>query len=172
MKKSRLLLILLVLIGIPLGLMSQKNDAPQDDIPSLLKRYNHSTVPYLSVQMLQMEYEKYVILDTRKKEEFAVSHLPGAVWVGERYDVENLSGIDKEAHIVVYCSVGIRSEDYGEKMLKDGFKAVYNLYGSIFSWKDAGYQVVDQNNQPTDKVHVYGKKWAKYLKTGEKVYQP
>jgi rhodanese-related sulfurtransferase len=120
--------------------------------------------------MLQMEYKDYVILDTRKKEEFDVSHLPGAIWVGERYDIDKLSNIDKEAKIVVYCSVGIRSEDYGEEMLEDGFSKVYNLYGSIFSWKDAGYHVVDQNNQPTEKVHVYSKKWAKYLKTGKKVY--
>jgi rhodanese-related sulfurtransferase len=150
--------------------MSQKKEASQNDIPNLLKDYNHMSVPYLSVQMLQMEYNEYVILDTRKKEEFDVSHLPGAVWAGERYDIDMLPGIDRDTKIVVYCSVGIRSEDYGEEMLEDGFLKVYNLYGSIFSWKDAGYQVVDQNNQPTEKVHVYGKKWAKYLKKGKKVY--
>ena len=170
MKRSSFLILFLLLIGIPFWLLSQKKEAPPNDIPSLLKDYNHRSVPYLSVQMLQMEYKDYVILDTRKKEEFDVSQLPGAIWVGERYDIDKLSNIDKEAKIVVYCSVGIRSEDYGEEMLEDGFSKVYNLYGSIFSWKDAGYQVVDQNNQPTEKVHVYSKKWAKYLKTGKKVY--
>ncbi|AUC79011.1 rhodanese-like domain-containing protein [Nonlabens sp. MB-3u-79] len=170
MKRSSFLILFLLLIGIPFWLLSQKKEAPQNDIPSLLKDYNHRSVPYLSVQMLQMEYKDYVILDTRKKEEFDVSHLPGAIWVGERYDIDKLSNIDKDTKIVVYCSVGIRSEDYGEEMVEDGFSKVYNLYGSIFSWKDAGYQVVDQNNQPTEKVHVYSKKWAKYLKTGKKVY--
>jgi rhodanese-related sulfurtransferase len=165
MKNSSSAFFLWIIIMMPLALLSQEKD-----IPSLLRDYNKLTVPYISVQMLQMEYKEYVILDTRKKEEFDVSHLPGAVWVGECYDIYKLSDIDKEAKIVVYCSVGIRSEDYGEGMLGDGFSKVYNLYGSIFSWKDAGYQVVDQNNQPTEKVHVYGKKWAKYLKTGKKVY--
>jgi rhodanese-related sulfurtransferase len=170
MKRSSFLTLFLFLIGIPFWLLSQKKEAQQNDIPSLLKYYNHRSVPYLNVQMLQMEYKDYVILDTRMKEEFDVSHLPGAIWVGERYDVNQVSAIDKEAKIVVYCSVGIRSEDYGEDMLEDGYMSVYNLYGSIFSWKDAGYQVVDQNNQPTEKVHVYSKKWAEYLKTGKKVY--
>jgi len=170
MKKSSFLILFLLLILIPLGLMSQEKDSSQKDIPSLLRDYNHMTVPYLSVQMLQMEYKDYVILDTRNKEEFDVSHLLGAVWVGPSYDVNKVVAIDKKAKIVVYCSVGIRSEDYGEKMLKDGYKEVYNLYGSIFSWKDAGYVVVDQKNEPTEKVHVYTKSWSKYLKTGEKVY--
>lgn len=149
----------------PLALLSQEKD-----IPSLLRDFNQLTVPYISVQMLQMDYQEYTVVDTRKKEEYEVSHLPKAIWVGEKYDEKKFHGFPKDTKIVVYCSVGIRSEDYGEEMLEDGFSKVYNLYGSIFSWKDAGYQVVDQNNQPTEKVHVYGKKWAKYLKTGKKVY--
>jgi rhodanese-related sulfurtransferase len=165
MKDSSSAFLLWIIIMMPLALLSQERD-----IASLLRDYNKLTVPYISVQMLQMEYQEYTVVDTRKKEEYEVSHLPKAVWVGEKYDEKKFRGIPKDTKIVVYCSVGIRSEDYGEEMLEDGFSKVYNLYGSIFSWKDAGYQVVDQKNQPTEKVHVYGKKWAKYLKTGKKVY--
>lgn len=165
MKDSCSAFLLWIIIMMPLALLSQERD-----IASLLRDYNKLTVPYISVQMLQMEYQEYTVVDTRKKEEYEVSHLPKAIWVGEKYDEKKFREIPKDTKIVVYCSVGIRSEDYGEEMLEDGFSKVYNLYGSIFSWKDAGYQVVDQNNQPTEKVHVYGKKWAKYLKTGKKVY--
>jgi rhodanese-related sulfurtransferase len=165
MKDSCSAFLLWIIIMMPLALLSQEKD-----IASFLRDYNKLTVPYISVQMLQMEYQEYTVVDTRKKEEYEVSHLPKAIWVGEKYDEKKFRGIAKDTKIVVYCSVGIRSEDYGEGMLGDGFSKVYNLYGSIFSWKDAGYQVVDQNNQPTEKVHVYGKKWAKYLKTGKKVY--
>ncbi|WP_292890803.1 rhodanese-like domain-containing protein [Nonlabens sp.] len=166
MKDSCSALLLWIIIMLPLASVSQEKD-----IPSLLRENNKLTVPYISVQMLQMNYQEYTVVDTRKKEEYQVSHLPKAIWVGEKYDGKNFHGISKDTKIVVYCSVGIRSEDYGEDLLEDGFSKVYNLYGSIFSWKDAGYQIVDQNNQPTEKVHVYGKKWAKYLKTGKKVYE-
>lgn len=168
--KLKTLLIVVVLSLFTTVAFSQESEVPQKDIPELLSAYNKMSVPYITVQTLKMEYEDYVILDTRKKKEFKVSHLPGAIWVGEQYDLKNLPEVSKDARIVVYCTVGIRSESYGEKMLKDGFTNVQNLYGSIFYWKDAGYDVVDKNEAPTEKVHVFGKVWSKYLKTGEKVY--
>lgn len=149
---------------------AQESDSSEQDIRELLTAYNKMSVPYISVQTLRMEYEDYTILDTRKKEEFEVSHLPGAIWAGEKFDLKLLPELNKDSKIVVYCTVGIRSEGYGEKMLKEGFTNVQNLYGSIFYWKDAGYEVFDLNEEPTEKVHVFGKIWSKYLKTGEKVY--
>ena len=165
-----LYLIVIILIAMPWNVEAQEKESPEKGIPELLKSQNKRSVPYVSVQTLKMEYDDYVILDTRKKEEYEVSHLPNAIWVGEKYSSVNFPEIDKEDKVVVYCSVGIRSESYGEDLLKNGFKNVYNLYGSIFSWKDAGYRIVDAENEPTEKVHVFGKIWAKYLKTGEKVY--
>ncbi|WP_298950116.1 rhodanese-like domain-containing protein [uncultured Nonlabens sp.] len=142
----------------------------QKDIPALLETYNKRSVPYLSVQDLKMDYDQYVILDTRKKKEFEVSHLPGALWVGEKYSSKRMPKLAKDRKIVVYCSVGIRSEIFGEKMLKDGYTDVRNLYGSIFSWKDAGYEVMDVNEIPTDNVHVYSKVWGRFLKSGVQVF--
>lgn len=163
-------LIVILLVAMPLSGIAQEKESQEKGIPELLKSYNKRTVPYVTVQTLKMEYDDYFILDTRKKEEYEVSHLPNAIWVGEKYNPENFPEINKEDKVVVYCSVGIRSESYGEDLQKNGFEKVYNLYGSIFSWKDAGYQIVDAENKPTEKVHVFGKTWAKYLKTGEKVY--
>jgi rhodanese-related sulfurtransferase len=170
MRGRTYLMVLLFLFGIPFMVEPQDVGVSKTGIPELLSSYNTSTVPYLRVQTLQKNYQDYVILDTRKKEEYDVSHLPHAIWAGEKYDVKKLRGVGKDTKIVVYCSVGIRSEDYGEEMLQDGFTQVYNLYGSIFYWKDAGYKVVDQNKEPTQRVHVYGRKWAKYLMTGKKVF--
>ncbi len=143
--------------------------ANSQSIDSVLQQYNEQTVPYLKVVDLAVNYNDYVILDTRKKEEYDVSHLPNALWVGEK--LEQPIDLDKEKKVLVYCSIGVRSEDFGEQLLELGFTQVYNLYGSIFAWKDAGYQVVDNNNLPTQKVHTYSKSWAAYLKTGEKVYK-
>lgn len=148
----------------------QEKEVVQKDIPELLETYNKMTVPYLSVQNLKTDYDQYVILDTRKKKEYEVSHLPGAIWVGEKYSSKRMPELAKDVKIVVYCSVGIRSEGFGEKMLKDGYTDVNNLYGSIFSWKDAGYEVLDLNNTPTDNVHVYSKVWGRFLKSGVKVF--
>ncbi len=139
-------------------------------VDSLLTAYNDKTVPYISVEELSENYDQFTILDTRKKAEYEVSHLPNAIWVGEQLTKKDLKLIPTEKPIVVYCTVGIRSEDFGAQLLKKGFDNVFNLYGSICSWKDAGYSIIDSDGNETEKVHVFSKEWAKYLKTGEKVF--
>jgi len=156
--------LILLFVTMVLGFASAKAQS----IDSLLKKYNRHSVPYISVEELKMNYADFTILDTRKKEEFDVSHLPNAIWVGEKW--RSSSRWDKEEKVVVYCSVGIRSEDYGEQLQQAGYQHVKNLYGSIFAWKDAGFEVVDSTGRPTDNVHTFSKTWAKYLKTGNKKY--
>ena len=41
-------------------------------------------------------------------------------------------------HIIVYCSIGVRSEDIGEKLKELGYTKILNLYGGIFDWKNKG----------------------------------
>lgn len=144
----------------------------QSDIDLLLKKYNTRSVPYISVQELHSHLDDYLILDTRKKEEYEVSHIKGAVWVSEKRNdsLPALVNVKKNQPIIVYCSVGIRSEDFGESLQEKGFTNIQNLYGSIFAWKDEGYEVLNHKEQPTDSVHTFSKVWSKYLKTGKKVY--
>ena len=144
----------------------------QSDMDLLLEKYNTRSVPYISVQELKMDQNDYLILDTRKKEEYDVSHIPGAIWVDQNVEdsIYAFAKAYKEKPIVVYCSVGIRSEQFGEKLQKQGFNNIQNLYGSIFAWKDQGYEVVNAQEKPTDSVHVFSKVWSKYLKTGIKVF--
>ncbi len=112
-----------------------------------------------------------VYLDAREKEEYETSHIKNAIWIGfNDFDERSLAKISKSKPIVVYCSVGYRSEKITEKMEKLGFEDVSNLYGGIFSWKDAGFKVVDSEGKYTEKVHTYNKKWSQWLKHGEKVY--
>lgn len=138
-------------------------------ITEVLNEYNKNSVEYITVQELKKNYKDYTILDTRQKKEYDVSHLPNAIWVGERFDKKNVKNLDKKKPVVVYCTIGVRSENYGEDLLKNEFKIVKNLHGSIFSWQDAGYTLVDSSNKPTTRVHTYSKNWSKYLKTGTKV---
>ena len=141
-------------------------------IDGVLQKYNEETVPYISVEELTVD-ENSVILDTREKEEFDVSRIPGAIWVGyEEFDVDQVSSQLTSANtpIVVYCSVGVRSEDIGEKLLKAGYSNVRNLYGGIFQWKNSGHIVVDSTASTTENVHAYSKYWGRLLTEANKVY--
>ena len=112
-----------------------------------------------------------VILDTRSKEEFDVSHLQNARWVDyDNFEPYMVSDLNKATPVVVYCSVGYRSEKIGEQLKETGFSDVRNLYGGIFQWKNKGYPIVNKKGEPTDSVHTYNRLWSVWLKEGVKVY--
>ena len=81
-----------------------------------------------------------------------------------------MNGISKDATIIVYCSVGYRSEKITKKLNKMGYKNVSNLYGGIFEWVNQGHKVYDDKNNNTLKVHTYNKRWSKWLRRGVKIY--
>ena len=114
-----------------------------------------------------------VLLDAREEAEYKVSHLLNARYVGyDNFNMDSLKNIDKQATIIVYCSVGYRSEKIAEKLKSAGFANVSNLYGGIFEWVNQGNQVVDSNENKTNNVHAYNKTWGIWLNKGNKVYEP
>ena len=138
---------------------------------TMLDALYQKTVPLVSVAKLK-EMPDAVLLDTRSRAEYDVSHLPNARWVGyDEFDLKRVQGIPKDANVVLYCSVGYRSERVGEKLLAAGYRRVHNLDGSLFEWVNQGNAVVDRAGKPTQRVHAYNRMWGVWLKRGEKVYE-
>jgi rhodanese-related sulfurtransferase len=162
----------LISIGVFLCVVSVN---AQESLDNLLKTFNSGSVPYISVQELRrlQVNESVIVLDAREKEEFEVSHIPLATYIGySEFSSARISKVipKKDSPIVVYCSLGIRSETIGERLQKAGYTHVKNLYGGIFTWKNSGYDVVDGEGNKTEKVHAYSKIWGKWLLKAEKVY--
>jgi rhodanese-related sulfurtransferase len=140
------------------------------DYGVLLDKLLRHTVPEVTAQQV-VKMDNIILLDTRKKAEFDVSHLKSAIWVGySDFDDSKMIGIDKQQQIIVYCSVGFRSEKIAEKLLSHGYKNVSNLYGGIFEWVNAGYEVVNTFGKTTN-VHTFNKNWGKWSQKGNKVYR-
>lgn len=132
------------------------------------------TVPEVSVKEMKDTLpgmkNKILFVDAREKREYNVSHIKDAVWVGyDNFDFSGLEKVDKNTSLVVYCSVGYRSEKIAEKLQERGFENVSNLYGGIFEWVNEDMPVYKNGNK-TDSVHAYNKKWGIWLQKGEKVY--
>lgn len=145
----------------------------QTNLEDLLHKYNKNNVPYISVEALDVNNPNIVLLDARAIEEFQVSHLKNALHVGyDGFDIEMVNAYveDKNREIIVYCSLGIRSEDVANKLIEAGYTNVKNLFGGIFEWKNQDKMVYNVNGQVTDSVHAYSKSWGKWLKSGIKVY--
>lgn len=114
---------------------------------------------------------KYLILDAREKQEYDVSHLPGAIWVGFKdFTLARLPAVPRNAEVIVYCSVGYRSEKVTEKIRSATHREVRNLVGGIFAWVNDGRLVVDSRNRATNRIHGYDRQWGKWLRRGAVVY--
>ena len=138
---------------------------------AMLEAMYKKSVPLVTVAELK-KMPNVVLLDTRAKREYDVSHLPNARWVGyDDFELKRVQGIPKQANVVLYCSVGARSEQVGEKLLAAGYQHVHNLYGSLFEWVNEGNPVVDNQGKQTQQVHAYSRVWGVWLRKGEKVYE-
>lgn len=136
---------------------------------ALLTTLYDSDFPVLKPSQVT-DLSKYQVLDTREQEEFEVSHLKDAEWVGyDTFSLNNITSLDKEQPILVYCTVGARSQDIGEKLKEAGYTEVYNLYGGLIEWVNEDKPIF-QGDSPTKKVHTYSQSWGIWLTKGEKVY--
>ena len=144
----------------------------QSTLSGLLKKYNPEAIPYITVEELKQSKNEVILLDTRERNEYNVSHLKNAVFAG--YDHFNLDSVkkhipNKNKQIVVYCSLGVRSEKIGIKLKDAGYTNVKNLYGGIFEWKNQNNTVYSAKGKETENVHAYSKTWSKWLLKGKKI---
>jgi rhodanese-related sulfurtransferase len=137
---------------------------------TLLNTLLSHSVQEISVQEASVLVENTIFLDAREPHEYGVSHIENALPVGyDDFEISSLTNVEKNSPIIVYCSVGYRSEKVAEKLIEHGYTNVSNLYGGIFEWKNQGFEVVDKNSS-TERVHAFNKAWGIWLKKGEKVY--
>ncbi len=149
----------------------QQTMAQNPAFKKVLDEHIAQTVPVITVDSLNQHLAEFTVLDAREIEEFEVSHIKKAIHVGyNNFSIKKvIKAIPTNQPIVVYCSIGYRSEKIGEQLQKKGYK-VHNLYGGIFYWTNQGYEVVNSTNKATKKVHGYDKNWGKWLTISEVVY--
>lgn len=106
------------------------------------------------------------ILDVRDENEFNVSHLTGAL----RYKEELLEGLDHNAPVLVYCTVGLRSNKLAQTLREKGFNEIIELQDGLIGWANAQLPLVNSSNKITDSIHVYNQYFGRLLKEGTPVY--
>jgi rhodanese-related sulfurtransferase len=165
MDKRQILLFGLILLAIACS-GQVRSSAFRVMLRGLLKH----TVPEIGVQEAARDSSSIVFLDAREPQEYAVSHIQDAIFAGyDHFDLGQLPPLDHNKRIVVYCSVGYRSEKITEKLHAAGFAHVSNLYGGIFEWVNQGFPVYNTTG-PTQEVHAFDHSWGVWLRKGKKVY--
>ncbi len=164
---------IILLLSLARCSFGQKHEAPttgitNPDYKKTVDSYLNFKVPTTTVDILSTLKRPHVILDAREREEYDVSHIPDALYLGYKkpqYDV--LDNVDKDELIIIYCSIGYRSEKIGQKLKKKGFNNVMNLYGSIFEWANQNYPLHNNQDQVVKQIHGYNKKWSQWIDNDE-----
>jgi rhodanese-related sulfurtransferase len=113
-----------------------------------------------------------VVLDARTEDEYAVSHLEGAVRVDPyKPSLRPLRGFSKDTAIVLYSSVGYRGARVANFLARQGYSRVYNLEGGQFRWANEGRPVFRQD-RPTADVHPYNPTWGLLLESQYRIKAP
>lgn len=85
------------------------------------------------VKEMMQSNSNIILLDVRNHQEYEEGHLNGAINI-PTYDLyRNAPKIlkDKEAIIIAYCTVGVRSKNAINILRKMGYKNLYHLDGGI-----------------------------------------
>jgi rhodanese-related sulfurtransferase len=113
-----------------------------------------------------------VVLDARTEEEYAVSHLEGAVRIDPyKPSLRPLRGFSKDTAIVIYSSVGYRGARVADFLARQGYSQAYNLEGGQFRWANEGRPVFRQD-RPTADVHPYNPTWGLLLESRYRIQAP
>ena len=112
------------------------------------------------------------LLDVREAEEFAVSHLLGAVRVSSVEQAAALiAAAPEHTTIIAYCSVGYRSAALVTGLREHSTRRVYNLKGSLFRWVNENRPVY-RGTDRVDEVHPFNDSWGALLDSHRHANEP
>lgn len=95
-------------------------------------------------EMLELQNDKSVqVVDVRTPNEHALQAIPNSQNIdfnSPTFD-EEVSRLDKNRPVLLYCKTGRRSAECAKKLENAGFVKIYELQGGISRWKYEGFDV-------------------------------
>lgn len=90
-----------------------------------------------------IEMDDVQLVDVRTEDEFVNEHIEPSQNIdvlSPNFD-EEITKLDKQKPVLVYCRSGKRSAKCVEKLKEAGFVKIYDLKGGIAKWKYKGFPV-------------------------------
>lgn len=135
MNTKSLNLILITILWISFTSCGQKQNNKTSD---------QDTISLISASDLDKANDQILLIDVRTPEEYAAGHIENAINID--YSSGNfkdqVSELDKNQDIYVYCKVGGRSGRSAQILEEMGFEKVYDLKGGIIAWEKEGLKTV------------------------------
>jgi len=133
---------------------------------------NYNTVNHIAAEnFTALDTKKLVVFDVREAEEFAVSHLKGAVQIDPDMSpgefTERFKNLTYGKTVVFYCSVGWRSSDFANRvnfaLQQQGASKSYNLTGGLFQWHNENRPLTSRHSTDTNAIHPYDSHWGQLI---------
>lgn len=135
MKKLSILLAVLLSLLLSVTILSSCGTADNTDKEDTTQMYTYEQISQEEAKALMDSEKDYVILDVRTTEEFAESHIEGAVLLTD-VDIKTKAEVvltDKDQLILVYCRSGRRSKNASAELAELGYTNVKE-FGGIIDW--------------------------------------
>ena len=109
--------------------------------PALTSRH-HALSPAEATHLINQRHA--VIVDIRRKEDFAMGHLPKAKHIPFDILTDKISNLtrNKETPVIVVCNNGIQSARACAMIQKAGYAQVGTLADGIQGWQKAGLPLI------------------------------
>ncbi len=111
-----------------------------------------------------------LLIDVRREEEYALSHLPGAISLTSAGAVRaHLAKADPPVGtVVLYGSLGLRSGKVARELPQNVSAKLFHLEGGIFQWANQGGDLVTVSEDPAGpiaarQVHPSNSIWGRLL---------
>ncbi|MFQ3247154.1 MAG: rhodanese-related sulfurtransferase [Arenicella sp.] len=160
-------LVFAALTIIALLMFQPRLETIQNDIENDYQSVSHISASEFS----KLDVNKVVVFDVREPEEFAVSHIAGAIQVMPNIDpsefFQDYGDLLEGKQVVFYCSVGRRSSELanrlGDAPSEYGAVSSKNLIGGVFSWVNQSRLLRNSSQATTNLVHPYNKYWGRLV---------
>ena len=133
MKKSNLsaLILLILSIGYISCAQDKKTEKPDE------------TIELISIEELEKSIISIQLVDVRTPEEYKEGHIKNAenMNVKDNDFLDQMSKLDKDEPVYVYCKFGGRSTKAANQLKSAGYKKIYNLKGGIKQWIAEGKEI-------------------------------
>jgi rhodanese-related sulfurtransferase len=139
----------------------------------LLLRYDGiaHVQPEILAARLDAPSSNVIMFDVRTSREFDVSHIAGSVHVDPEMKPEEFqkrfAHMIQERDVVFYCSVGLRSSAFAERIRSVAIGArtdhVCNLRGGLFRWHNERRPLVNSDGS-TVQIDAFNAYWSRFLR--------
>lgn len=145
MKKINIKLVVAIVMSIVLTSCAQ-NTAKKENKNSEVKEVvqKQQTVELISPTKLNTKLGDIQLIDVRTPKEYTEGHIKGAVNINFYDDnfLTQMSKLDKDKEIYVYCRSGGRSGRAANQLKEQGFTKIYDLQGGMINWNKNNLEVV------------------------------